>query len=113
MDCDASVHSANRFTMKHNRFLLAGVRISAVPISSPPSAEPETKTAVFVRKENKTSVADASTSCGTTGISAASSISEYLTKTCPGWRVEDLLVDEAAAATVDFTMVRGCPFSIG
>ncbi|XP_074589990.1 B-box zinc finger protein 20-like [Curcuma longa] len=106
-DCDASVHGANRLTMKHNRFLLAGVRLSAVPISSPPSTGPETKTAVSVSQENKTSVADASTSCSTTGISDASSISEYLTKTCPGWCVEDLLVDEAAAAMVDFTTGNG------
>ncbi|KAG6529701.1 B-box zinc finger protein 20-like [Zingiber officinale] len=96
-DCDASVHAVNRLTMKHNRFLLGGVRLSAMPISSPlPSAGPEAKTAASVSRENNTSVADASTSCSTTGIRATSSISEYLTKTCPGWRVEDLLVDEEA-----------------
>ncbi|KAJ8461561.1 hypothetical protein OPV22_034487 [Ensete ventricosum] len=117
-DCDASVHSANHLTMKHNRFILTGVHLSAAPISSSPSpesvaeAKTSTKSAVPMSNQNKASVADGSTPIAststTTGSSATaagtvtSSISEYLTKTCPGWRVEDLLVDDAAFGVEDF-----------
>ncbi|RWV95782.1 hypothetical protein GW17_00041560 [Ensete ventricosum] len=120
-DCDASVHSANHLTMKHNRFILTGVHLSAAPISSSPSpesvaeAKTSTKSAVPMSNQNKASVADGSTPIAststTTGSSATaagtvtSSISEYLTKTCPGWRVEDLLVDDAAFGVEDFAKV--------
>ncbi|XP_065031096.1 B-box zinc finger protein 20-like [Musa acuminata AAA Group] len=69
--CDASIHSANHLTMKHSRFLLTGIRLSASPISFP-EAE-------------------------ITG-SSASSISEYLINMCPGWHVEDLLVEDGTTA---------------
>ncbi|XP_074584218.1 B-box zinc finger protein 20-like [Curcuma longa] len=128
-DCDESIHSANHLTMKHNRFILTGVRLSPAPISSSSSTEPEpestpakdgAKTAVPVSDQNKTLLANASspittTSCNTTSSSAArpvtasttvsaattSSISEYLIKMCPGWCVEDLLVDDAAAVSME------------
>ncbi|XP_042409537.1 B-box zinc finger protein 20-like [Zingiber officinale] len=130
-DCDESIHSANHLTMKHNRFLLTGVRLSPAPISSSSSTEPESeatpakdsaKTAVPVSDQNKILMANSSspttattTSCSTTRSSAArpatasttvsaattSSISEYLTKMCPGWCVEDLLVDDAGGVSVE------------
>ncbi|URD81744.1 salt tolerance-like protein [Musa troglodytarum] len=72
--CDASIHSANHLTMKHSRFLLTGIRLSASPISFP----------------------EAEITGG-----SASSISEYLIKMCPGWHVEDLLVDDGTADAMD------------
>ncbi|KAL5665998.1 hypothetical protein ACJX0J_026106, partial [Zea mays] len=53
----------------------APLRLSAEPAARPPPSEED---------END---------------SSSSSISEYLTKTLPGWHVEDFLVDETAAAT--------------
>ncbi|CAL9126904.1 unnamed protein product [Musa textilis] len=111
-DCDASVHSANHLTMKHNRFILPGVQLSAAPIPSSPSPESvaevktSTKSTMAKCNQNKASVADGSTTNASTSTTTSrsataagtvnSSISEYLIKTCPGWRVEDLLVDDAA-----------------
>jgi len=96
-DCDVSVHTASELTMRHTRFLLTGVRLSAEPAacpSPPPPSEDENSSASFC--------------CGaapppapaTSHGSDSSSISEYLTKTLPGWHVEDFLVDEAAAANI-------------
>jgi len=94
-DCDVSVHTASELTMRHTRFLLTGVRLSAEPAacpSPPPPSEDENSSASFC--------------CGaapppapaTSHGSDSSSISEYLTKTLPGWHVEDFLVDEATTA---------------
>ncbi|WOL13143.1 hypothetical protein Cni_G21912 [Canna indica] len=127
-DCDASVHSANHLTMKHNRFVLTGVRLSAETISSSPSPEPDeeaasaeaaakakTETTLSVSNQNAGLTANSSSPIASTGgskaaaasptttITSTSSISEYLIKMCPGWRVEDLLVDDAAAAMEDFS----------
>lgn len=76
-DCDDPIHSANQLTMKHSRFLLTGARLSAAP-SSEKSINVE-KSSVISSNNNE---------------SSSSSISEYLTKTIPGYRVEDLLVDD-------------------
>ncbi|KAJ8459352.1 hypothetical protein OPV22_032278 [Ensete ventricosum] len=104
-DCDASVHSANHLTMKHNRFILTGVRLSAAPVSSFPSpvaeataAEAATNTMMTMNNQNTALVADVSSPMTFTSSSstttATSNISEYLIKMCPGWRVDDLLVDD-------------------
>ena len=34
-DCDVSVHTASELTMRHTRFLLTGVRLSAEPAACP------------------------------------------------------------------------------
>ncbi|CAL9072412.1 unnamed protein product [Musa acuminata var. zebrina] len=88
--CDASIHSANHLTMKHSRFLLTGVRFSAAPISAP---EPVTAAYSF----SATAIVPAASTTSATANFGASSISEYLIKMCPGWHVEDLLDDDAAA----------------
>ncbi|ONK79898.1 uncharacterized protein A4U43_C01F11530 [Asparagus officinalis] len=66
--------------MKHSRFLLTGARLSAAPLSEK-SINVE-KSSVMIGNNNENSS------------SSSSSISEYLTKTIPGYRVEDLLVDD-------------------
>ncbi|URD72721.1 salt tolerance-like protein [Musa troglodytarum] len=106
-DCDASVHSASHLTMKHSRFLLTGARLSAAPIPCSPSPESEAadkanaKNTVTTADQNKASVADGSAPSSATATTATSSISEYLINMCPGWRVEDLLVDDAAVVAME------------
>lgn len=105
-DCDVSVHTASELTMRHTRFLLTGVRLSAEPAACPAPPAPS--------EDEQNSSGSASFCCSAGGDAAAlpssapatshgsdngSSISEYLIKTLPGWHVEDFLVDEAAAAT--------------
>jgi hypothetical protein len=96
-DCDVSVHTVSELTMRHTRFLLTGVRLSAEPAACP---EP------LWEDENTTTSSSFCCSAGnaappapaTSNVTDSSSISEYLTKTLPGWHVEDFLVDEATAA---------------
>ncbi|KAJ1280190.1 hypothetical protein BS78_04G228200 [Paspalum vaginatum] len=93
-DCDVSVHTASELTMRHTRFLLTGVRLSAEPAACPaPPPQSEDENSSCSPGGDAPPPAPA-TSHG----SDSSSISEYLTKTLPGWHVEDFLVDEAAAA---------------
>ncbi|CAD6250084.1 unnamed protein product [Miscanthus lutarioriparius] len=110
-DCDVSVHTASELTMRHTRFLLTGVRLSAEPAACPAPPPPPPSS------EDENSSGSGSFCCSAGGGDAAaappsaapatshgsgsdngSSISEYLIKTLPGWHVEDFLVDEAAAA---------------
>ncbi|KAE8791582.1 B-box zinc finger protein 20-like [Hordeum vulgare] len=92
-ECDMSVHTASELSMRHARFLLTGVRVSSEPASSPAPPEEE--------EENTSSLCcsgDDDAAATSHGASSGSSISEYLTKTLPGWHVEDFLVDDATAA---------------
>ncbi|XP_020199585.1 B-box zinc finger protein 21 [Aegilops tauschii subsp. strangulata] len=88
-ECDVSVHTASELSMRHARFLLTGVRVSSEPAASP--APPPSE-------EENTSSHCCSGDDDAHGASSGSSISEYLTKTLPGWHVEDFLVDDATAA---------------
>ncbi|WVZ86570.1 hypothetical protein U9M48_033329 [Paspalum notatum var. saurae] len=102
-ECDAPVHSASEMTRRHSRFLLTGVRLSSAPVDSPGPPDEEDQ-----EEENSSSACngDSCSAAGagatTTAMSASdgSSISEYLTKTLPGWHVEDFLVDDASARAV-------------
>ncbi|KAL6903780.1 hypothetical protein ACP4OV_004593 [Aristida adscensionis] len=96
-ECDVPVHTASEMTRRHSRFLLTGVRVSSAPVVDSP--EPSEEGAV--EEEHSISSPREADSCGggatTASASDGSSISEYLTKTLPGWHVEDFLVDDAAA----------------
>ncbi|PKA56326.1 B-box zinc finger protein 20 [Apostasia shenzhenica] len=83
-DCDVPIHGANTQTGKHRRFLLTGIRISSTAISSPSS------------KAAAVEVGDGVDGFVPAGDSehAGSSISDYLTKMLPGWRVDDFLADD-------------------
>ncbi|XP_027332776.1 B-box zinc finger protein 21-like [Abrus precatorius] len=102
-ECDSSIHSANEHTLKHDRFLLTGVKLSPSPASdsscnfshqpltlttpSPPS----TTTTTLPLSSNK-GVESLVNVEGTSSTSATcSSISEYLIETLPEWQVEDFL----------------------
>ncbi|KAG2573652.1 B-box zinc finger protein 20-like isoform X2 [Panicum virgatum] len=100
-ECDVPVHTASEMTRRHSRFLLTGVRLSSAPVYSNAASEEEEE------EENSGSPCNAdSCSAGDAGATAAasasdgSSISEYLTKTLPGWHVEDFLVDDASAGAL-------------
>jgi hypothetical protein len=102
-----SVHTASELTMRHTRFLLTGVRLSAEPTACPaPPSEDENSSGSgsFCCSAGGGDAAAAppsaapATSSHGSGSDNGSSISEYLIKTLPGWHVEDFLVDEAAAA---------------
>ncbi|CAO2039881.1 unnamed protein product [Urochloa humidicola] len=98
-DCDVSVHTASELTMRHTRFLLTGVRLSAEPAACPaPSSEEENSSGSFCCSAGGGDAAPPSSAPANSHGSDSSSISEYLTKTLPGWHVEDFLVDEATAA---------------
>nr|ACG40191.1 salt tolerance-like protein [Zea mays] len=92
-DCDDPIHSANDLTAKHTRFLLVGAKLSAALVDqAPPSpddddddvAEPDAVPAACAAKAS-------SLESG-----GGSSISDYLTNICPGWRVDDLLLDDSS-----------------
>ncbi|PAN39342.1 hypothetical protein PAHAL_7G236400 [Panicum hallii] len=99
-ECDVPVHTASEMTRRHSRFLLTGVRLSSAPVDSPAASEEEDQ-----EEENSGSPcnADSCSGAGATATASASdgsSISEYLTKTLPGWHVEDFLVDDASAGAL-------------
>ncbi|XP_047077225.1 B-box zinc finger protein 20-like [Lolium rigidum] len=95
-ECDAAVHTASDLATRHARYLLTGVRISSEPAASPaPPSQEEENTGSFCCSGDDDTAAP-QTSHGAS--SGGSSISEYLTKTLPGWHVEDFLVDDATAA---------------
>lgn len=110
-DCDDPIHSANDLTMKHSRFLLTGVRLSAAPItpssssSSSNSRSPgDEKVAGNTNSKSSTANAKQDKNLAVEG----SSISEYLTKVCPGWHVEDLLIDGDDIVDGGFSKVHHC-----
>nr|CAB3471419.1 unnamed protein product [Digitaria exilis] len=114
-DCDEPIHSANDLTAKHSRFLLVGAKLSSAtaPIDNddhaPPSPTNARRTpsdephhgvaaaaaAVCAPQAQDSSAAKVS-ALTYGGGGKGSSISEYLTNICPGFRVDDLLFDDAA-----------------
>ena len=101
LDCDDPIHSANDLTAKHSRFLLVGAKLSAGLVDQAPpslddcrgsgSDEPHDVAAICPPQAAKSLAPDCSNIYG-----GGSSISDYLTNICPGWRVDDLLFDDAA-----------------
>jgi hypothetical protein len=92
--CDVPLHTATEMMRRHSRFLLTGVRLSSAPVDPPPAVSEKKGQ----EEENSSSLRNAGSCSGAGATTAsASSISEYLTKTLPGWQVEDFLVDDADA----------------
>lgn len=88
VNCDDSVHSANKLTMKHSRFLLTGARISDIG-----NKNKNIKTCDLEKVgQDKSTSFEEKNSIFSNG--SSSIISEYLTKTLPGYCVEDLLTDD-------------------
>ncbi|KAG8095177.1 hypothetical protein GUJ93_ZPchr0012g22038 [Zizania palustris] len=101
-DCDDPIDAANELTAKHSRFLLIGAKFSTVLTDQAiPSTDCTSNDADDVATEDHSSVVSAGTSSAldaTNGAVGGSSISDYLTSICLGWRVEDLLLDDDAFA---------------
>ncbi|XVF67786.1 hypothetical protein PTKIN_Ptkin10aG0149800 [Pterospermum kingtungense] len=117
-ECDLPIHRANEHTQKHNRFLLTGVKLSSSSSfsSSSPALNPtssssngygatidsETTRSRFcsvpnppVEKPSPNSTANGVEDNYTSD--NASSISEYLMETLPGWNVDDFLGPSSSA----------------
>uniref|UniRef100_A0ACD5ZF70 Uncharacterized protein n=1 Tax=Avena sativa TaxID=4498 RepID=A0ACD5ZF70_AVESA len=99
-DCDEPIHSANELTAKHSRFLLVGAKLSAEPVdqeipSPDGTSDKHDDSSASAAEVDAAAVLEASQAGGG---GDSSSISDYLTNICPGWRVEDLLLDDAAFA---------------
>lgn len=117
-ECDISIHRANEHTQYHNRFLLAGVKLSdssscydkssdqaLCSSNSNGSSEIDNRKSSIVSDDQNTRTANNSTSVNdhcngashAEGASmAASSISQYLMETLPGWHVEEFLDPSAS-----------------
>ncbi|KOM38114.1 hypothetical protein LR48_Vigan03g149600 [Vigna angularis] len=94
-ECDVSIQSANEHTLKHDRFLLAGVKLSASSSSqetpSPSNSAPDSLFDVSHKKTLPLSSTVSKVGVEAATSTDASSISEYLIETLPGWQVEDFL----------------------
>jgi hypothetical protein len=103
-DCDEPIHSANELTAKHSRFLLVGTKLSAEPVDQEipcPDGSSDEHDDSSAAEVNTPAVLEVEASHGKGGAEVghdSSSISDYLTNICPGWRVEDILLDDAAFA---------------
>lgn len=124
-ECDMPIHFANEHTQKHSRFLLTGVKLSdaAKLYSSTPSNNNTLLTSndssCVLNSKNDSSSSSSSNNLSTTPISggslvgiegggstSASSISEYLIETIPGWQVEDFL--DSSSVPFGFSKVKYC-----
>ncbi|KAI3759173.1 hypothetical protein L6452_06771 [Arctium lappa] len=109
-DCDVAIHKVNEHTKNHCRFLLTGVKLSSAPLLPTaagngvvPDQKPKSRDREPVPIVNQTSSRTQKVTTVTVenmgpksngwghGSATASSISEYLTETLPGWHVEDFL----------------------
>ncbi|XP_022725154.1 B-box zinc finger protein 20-like [Durio zibethinus] len=104
-ECDLPLHGDNEHTQKHNRFLLTGIKLSSS--SSSPSLNPTSTSSngygAAIDSERFRSVSNneifsspsidkplpSSTYTSDTASISTSSITEYLTETLAGWRVDD------------------------
>ncbi|KAI4342400.1 hypothetical protein MLD38_027034 [Melastoma candidum] len=94
-ECDLHIHSPHQHTRSHSRFLLTGVGISPSsrlsPSTSSPSQSPVKPEGIHTPSEYLESSSDPVNSRDDEYGATGSSISEYFTKTLPGWRVDDFL----------------------
>lgn len=99
-NCDVNIHKVNEHKMNHCRFLLTGIKLSPVVLSSKSGDEEAISTVKkpvavsnpVVNQTQKITTVGAPKSNGSGyGCTGGSSISEYLIETLPGWHVEDLL----------------------
>ncbi|RDX67833.1 B-box zinc finger protein 21, partial [Mucuna pruriens] len=93
-DCDVSVHSANEHTLKHDRFLLTAVKLSAsatLPSSATASNQTTPSPLSTTLPPFSTTINNKVAVEGTAATSVGSSISEYLIETLPGWQLDDIL----------------------
>ncbi|KAL9330471.1 hypothetical protein ACSQ67_000081 [Phaseolus vulgaris] len=95
-ECDVSIHSANELTLKHDRFLLTGLKLSASSSSQETTSTSNSAPDSLLQVSHQKTTPLSSSTLSKIGVEAApstsaSSISEYLIETLPGWQVEDFL----------------------
>ncbi|KAI3525266.1 hypothetical protein L1887_03941 [Cichorium endivia] len=111
-ECDISIHRANELTKYHNRFLLAGVKLSdssscydnssdqaLCSSNSNGSSEIDSRmNSIVSQANNSTSLNDNcdGVSHGEGASMDAGSMSEYLTETVPWWHVDEFLNPSAS-----------------
>ncbi|KAG8500306.1 hypothetical protein CXB51_003661 [Gossypium anomalum] len=103
MKCDLSIHSANEYTQKHNRFFLTGVKLSSLnPISyCSNGVDDESKNLQRSVSNNEIlssasiekplGVEDNYSNSDNTSVSTTNNMSEYFMETIPGWLLDDFL----------------------
>ncbi|KAM0008813.1 putative transcription factor interactor and regulator Znf-B family [Helianthus debilis subsp. tardiflorus] len=123
--CDISIHGANEHTQYHSRFLLAAVKLSKssscydsssdqTPCSSISNGSSSRKSSIVSKQcnlrstTNSTSVNDGCVSRREDGVlMEASSITEYLTETLPGWHVEEFMDTNVSHPYGMFEILKG------
>ncbi|KAG0490299.1 hypothetical protein HPP92_007162 [Vanilla planifolia] len=106
-ECDEPIHFANTHAAAHSRFLLTGIRISAVPPSETELVSSSWE--MFPPVEQKVDGSNGSIKAATAA-AGGSSISDYLTTMLPGWCVDDFLFDDSAGGA--FRPADGIPKTI-
>ncbi|GJW53980.1 B-box zinc finger protein 21-like protein [Tanacetum coccineum] len=112
--CDMSIHGANEHTQYHNRFLLAGVKLSASSSCYDSSCSSDSNVSIEIdsqkcskvfkdqnaRETNNSTSMNGNSSDGVSqeeGVSmGTSSFSEYLMETLPGWHLDEFLDPSAS-----------------
>ncbi|GAA0147233.1 hypothetical protein LIER_06983 [Lithospermum erythrorhizon] len=119
-ECDGTIHQANEFSKKHNRFLLTGAKLSTKTCTTYQASSPSSGSSSFhdltsessnpmkstnnydfwgpssyvMTPESTLNLSEVNSHChGTNQMAPVSSgsITEYLMETLPGWRVDDFL----------------------
>ena len=106
-----SIHSANELTLKHDRFLLTGLKLSASSSSQETTSTSNSAPDSLLQVSHQKTTPLSSSTLSKIGVEAApstsaSSISEYLIETLPGWQVEDFL----DSYSVPFGFSKVCTF---
>ncbi|KAG0462173.1 hypothetical protein HPP92_020649 [Vanilla planifolia] len=103
--CDVSIHTSTVQAGRHSRFLITGIRLSATPFPYPSqishSLSTEAETASNCKNGGWFSSEEEEIAPSNTGSRSGSSVTDYLMKMLPGWRVDDFLFDEVASVNND------------
>ena len=128
-DCDIPLHTTNEYTQKHNRFLLTGIKLSAMisdqinkNISNgsessdpvPDFKSTKSSNAVCSDKNPNSSAAESvitnssnstvtSSNFQMNNCGSTNNISEYLMDMLPGWHFDDLVFDAATPVPFGFS----------
>ncbi|KAK9743439.1 hypothetical protein RND81_03G239400 [Saponaria officinalis] len=124
-ECDISLHTANEYTQKHNRFLLTGIKLSptlcdhTTTITTKISDDPiisvnnndgcDTAVPDFNSIKSSTSISfstNSESNCtvnsGASTTTTTSNISDYLIETLPGWHFDDFILDPPSTTATPF-----------
>ncbi|KAK8946129.1 B-box zinc finger protein 20 [Platanthera guangdongensis] len=106
-ECDVPIHTATVHTSRHSRFLLTGIRLCPTPMippSIPISHSPLSENKVVSNSNSRTEEIEVVARRALPSKlkdGGGSTISDYLMKLLPGWRVDDFLFEDPSAADND------------